>query len=188
MTSVAAAVADPAAVRRSLADAAPVPFWLDSPLAPEPAPPLDGLQVCDLAVVGGGFTGLWTAVLAKERDPSLDVVLLEADRLGGQASGRNGGFCMATLTHGLGNGLTHLPDEVDQVERLGRENLDEIERAVGRFAIECDWRRVGEIDVAVAPWQARELAETRDQMIAHGREVEWFDAEAMRAEISSPAL
>ena len=155
-------------------------------LAPEPGPPLDGLHACDLAVVGGGFTGLWTAVLAKEREPGRDVVVLEAGRVGGQASGRNGGFCMATLTHGLGNGLSRFPGEIDQLERLGLANLDEIERAVERYAIDCDWRRTGEIDAAVAPWQVDELAETRDQMVARGREVEWFDAQAMQAEIASP--
>ena len=113
---------------------------------------------CDLAVVGGGFTGLWTALLAKERDPDRDVVLLEADRIGWQASGRNGGFCMSTLTHGFGNGVSHFPEEIESLERLGLANLDEIERAVARYGIDCDWRRVGEIDVAVAPWQVNELA------------------------------
>ena len=52
-----------------LADAAPVSFWLDDPRAPAPADPLIGHQRCDLAVVGGGYTGLWTALLAKEADP-----------------------------------------------------------------------------------------------------------------------
>ena len=186
MIATAPVPPDRATIRRALADASPAPFWLDSPAAPEPLPPLEGLETCDLAVVGGGFTGLWTAVLAKERDPGRDVVLLEADRVGGQASGRNGGFCMATLTHGLDNGLSHLPGEVDRLERLGRENLDEIERAVERYAIDCDWRRTGEIDTAVTAWQAAELAETRDLMAVHGRDVEWFDADAMQAEISSP--
>jgi len=186
VTTVDASPLAPAIVRRALADAAPVPFWLDSPLAPEPQPPLDGLQTCDLAVVGGGLTGLWTAVLAKESDPGRDVVLLEADRIGRQASGRNGGFCMATLTHGFGNGLRHLPDEVDRLERLGLENLDEIERAVERYEIDCDWRRAGEIDAAVTAWQAADLSESRDLLLAHGRDIEWFDADAMQAEISSP--
>jgi glycine/D-amino acid oxidase-like deaminating enzyme len=186
MTFVSAPRVDSVAARRALADAQTTPFWLDSPLAPEPGPPLDGLHACDLAVVGGGFTGLWTALLAKEREPGRDVVVLEAGRVGGQASGRNGGFCMATLTHGLGNGLSRFPGEIDQLERLGLANLDEIERAVERYAIDCDWRRTGEIDAAVAPWQVDELAETRDQMVARGREVEWFDAQAMQAEIASP--
>ncbi|WP_308212510.1 FAD-dependent oxidoreductase [Actinomadura madurae] len=75
----------------SLADAAPEPFWLQDPGRPDAGPALTGAQACDLAVVGGGYSGLWTALLAKERDPSLDVVVLEGGRIGAAASGRNGG-------------------------------------------------------------------------------------------------
>ncbi len=64
-------------------------------------------------VVGGGYLGLWTALLAKERDPERDVLLLEAATCGHAASGRNGGFCEASLTHGFGNGLSRWPDELD---------------------------------------------------------------------------
>jgi glycine/D-amino acid oxidase-like deaminating enzyme len=68
----------PEHVARSLADAAPRSFWLDQPDAPERLPALTADAEADLAIVGGGFTGLWTALLATERDPSLKVVLLEA--------------------------------------------------------------------------------------------------------------
>src|SRR5258707_8520352 len=91
----------PAAIARSLADVEPTSFWLDSPDAPEPLPTLTGATTADLVVVGGGFTGLWTALLAKERDPGTDVVLLEGKTVGHAATGRNGGFCSASLTHGL---------------------------------------------------------------------------------------
>ena len=106
-------------VARSLAGAAPRSFWLDQPDAPEPLPALTGRVTADLAIVGGGFTGLWTALLARERDPSLDVVLLEARTVGWAASGRNGGFCSASLTHGLANGLERFPAEMPLLERLG---------------------------------------------------------------------
>ncbi|HCR71091.1 MAG TPA: FAD-dependent oxidoreductase, partial [Anaerolineae bacterium] len=58
----------------------------------------------DLCIIGGGFTGLWTALLAKQRDPNRDVVLIEANEIAYGASGRNGGFCSASLTHGFLNG------------------------------------------------------------------------------------
>lgn len=161
-------------------------LWLDSPAAPESSPPLDGVDGCDLAVVGAGLTGVWTALLAKERDPGCEVVVLEADRIGGQASGRNGGFCMATLTHGYGNGLARFPGEIDRLEQLGADNLDEVERAVDRYAIDCDWRRTGEIDVACEPWMVDDLAAVGDEMAAGGRDVEWLDGEAMQKEIASP--
>ncbi len=104
----------------SLADSEQSVFWLDSPAAPEPLPPLEGEARCDLAIVGGGFTGLWAALLAA---PDEDVVLLEGDRCGWGASGRNGGFAEASLTHGLENGLSRWPDEIDELERLSRGEL-----------------------------------------------------------------
>ena len=66
----------------------------------------------------------------RRRDPGRDVVLLEARTAGWAASGRNGGFCSASLTHGLRNGLDRFPAEMATLERLGRENLDGIEAAV----------------------------------------------------------
>ena len=76
----------------SLAGALPQPFWTSQPGAPDPAPALTGALTADLAVVGAGFSGLWTALLARERDPSADVVLIEADTTGWAASGRNGEY------------------------------------------------------------------------------------------------
>ncbi|MGZ4710485.1 MAG: FAD-dependent oxidoreductase, partial [Acidimicrobiales bacterium] len=78
-------------VEAALGDAAPTPFWLDQAGRPEPSPPLMGSTTADLVIVGGGFTGLWAAVQAKEEQPDLDVVLLEAGEVGVGASGRNGG-------------------------------------------------------------------------------------------------
>ena len=74
----------------SLAAVRHLPYWLDGPeVLDEPA--MTGEAEADLAVVGAGYTGLWTALLAKERDPGLDVVVLEARSAGWAASGRNGG-------------------------------------------------------------------------------------------------
>jgi glycine/D-amino acid oxidase-like deaminating enzyme len=66
-------------------------------------PALQGDARADLAIVGGGFAGLWAALEALERDPGREVVLLEGGVVGIGASGRNGGFCAATLTHGHEN-------------------------------------------------------------------------------------
>ena len=96
----------------ALADAEPRVYWLDTPSRPPSRPALQAPARTDLAVVGGGYTGLWTALLAKERDPGRDVVLLEGDRIGWAASGRNGGFCAASLTHGEANGRGALPARV----------------------------------------------------------------------------
>jgi glycine/D-amino acid oxidase-like deaminating enzyme len=165
----------------ALAGASTVPFWLDTPARPVARPPLAGPTRCDLAVVGGGYTGLWTALRAKERDPDRDVVLVEADRVGGAASGRNGGFCDASLTHGPANGRTRFPDEYDQLHRLGLRNLDEIEATVARYGIDCDFRRSGGLTVATEPYQ---VAGLRSGAGIDG--AEFLDAAAVRREIDSP--
>jgi len=114
----------------SLAGAAKRVYWLDDPRRPGVLSGLSGPDSADLVVVGGGYLGLWTALLAKERDPERDVLLLEAATCGHAASGRNGGFCEASLTHGFGNGLSRWPGEMDLLTTLARENLDGIERTV----------------------------------------------------------
>ncbi|MGC3022653.1 NAD(P)/FAD-dependent oxidoreductase [Brevibacterium sp. FAM 24630] len=149
-------------VNAALADASTVPFWLDTDQRPEPLPPLGEDIDADLVIVGGGFTGLWTALQAKERDPDRHVVLLEANSIGWAASGRNGGFCAASLTHGYDNGANHLPDENDRLAELGRENLDEIEAAVARYSMDCEFERTGELDVATEDYQVADLREAHD--------------------------
>ncbi|MEU4290741.1 FAD-dependent oxidoreductase [Kribbella sp. NPDC026596] len=166
----------------ALADAEPRVFWLDDKSAPDAAPALLGPTSADLVVVGGGYTGLWTALRAKERYPSLNVVLLESDTCGSAASGRNGGFCDASLTHGFGNGQARWPDEVDQLEQLGADNLDAIGDTIEQFGIDCDWQRTGELTVATAPHHLDELAEEAEERPG----VTLLDQEAARAELNSP--
>ncbi|GAA2652057.1 FAD-dependent oxidoreductase [Streptomyces lunalinharesii] len=178
-----------AAPVHALADAARTPFWLEDPARPAAEPALVGDERCDLLVVGGGYSGLWTALLAKERDPQRDVVLIEGQEIGWAASGRNGGFCAASLTHGLGNGLSRWPGELDKLEELGARNLDAIEDAVARYGIDCDFERTGEIDVATAPHQVAELREMADEATELGLTgQEFLDRDAVRAEVDSPTF
>jgi glycine/D-amino acid oxidase-like deaminating enzyme len=175
------------AAGRALAGARPVPFWLDRPDAPAPLPALSGHgERADLAVVGGGYTGLWTALLAKEADPGRDVVLVEARRAAWAGTGRNGGFCSASLTHGLANGLERFPAELPALLRLGRENLDQIEKAVSRYGIDCDFARTGELAVATAPWQASALRDSAAAARELGADVTLLDQAAARAAVHSP--
>ncbi|RFU42049.1 FAD-dependent oxidoreductase [Actinomadura logoneensis] len=171
---------------RALADAEPVSFWLAGGDRPEPGPALVGDHSCDLAVIGGGYSGLWTALRAKERDPSLEVVVLEADRVGGAASGRNGGFCAASLTHGIGNGMERWPEEMPLLERLGMENLAGIGATLDRYGIDAEWELTGEMAVATEPWQLDGLREEAETAARLGRELVPLDADEVRAQIASP--
>jgi hypothetical protein len=158
--------------------AVPTPFWLDRPDAPPAREPLRGEESCDLAVVGGGFSGLWAALLAKEANPGRSVVLVEGNRVGWGASGRNGGFCEASLTHGAANGRKRFGDEFGTLQRLGMENLDAIEAAIGRYGIDCDFERAGSIIVATEDYQVTDLRAVAGTT--------FLDAEAVRAEVNSP--
>jgi glycine/D-amino acid oxidase-like deaminating enzyme len=168
---------DDHALRASWTDARPEPFWLCRPERPDPRPALGGDTTADLVIVGGGFTGLWTALMAKERDPSRDVLLIEAGRVAGEATGRNGGFCSASLTHGEANGRERWPAEYQQLHRMGLQNLDEIEATIGRHGIDCSFERTGELSVATRPHELEGYDPTAP---------EFLDAQALRAEVDSP--
>jgi glycine/D-amino acid oxidase-like deaminating enzyme len=176
-----------AADRATYADAEPRPFWLAELPAREPSPPLRGAVEADLCIVGGGFTGLWAALHAKADDPGREVVLLEAETIGFGASGRNGGFAIGSLTHGLENGLARFGDEIELLERLGRENLAGYVADLERHGIDCDYEPTGELTPSVAAYQDGWAAETAELYRRFGYDVEVFaDAAAMRAEVDSP--
>ncbi|HEY5664289.1 MAG TPA: FAD-dependent oxidoreductase [Ilumatobacter sp.] len=173
----------------AIADADQYPYWYEDADQPDSNPTLVRTESCDLAVIGGGYTGLWTAIIAKERDPSRDVVLIDAAECGSAASGRNGGFMDSSLTHGVGNAMSRWPDEVELLEELGERNLDEIESSIHKYGIDCDYERTGVISVANAKNPPSYLDDVRreyDLLLRLGRDVEWLDAEAMQAEVHSP--
>ncbi|RQP10484.1 MAG: FAD-dependent oxidoreductase [Microbacteriaceae bacterium] len=171
-------------VSHALAHTRQAPFWLDELGEAPRHEPLRGETSTDLAIVGGGFTGLWTAVRAKQRDPERRVVLLEAKTLGWAQSGRNGGFVEASITHGEENGRSRWPDEYAQLARLGMENLDAIERTVLEHSLDVQWERTGELDVATEPHQLEWLHGTRP---SEGEsDVVLLDRDEVQAEVHSP--
>jgi glycine/D-amino acid oxidase-like deaminating enzyme len=165
----------PSAVTESLRSTRASTFWLDELSAPS-RPRLAGNHRADLVIVGGGYTGLWTAVLAKEREPERRVVLLEAKTIGWAASGRNGGFCEASITHGEANARTRWPDEVEQLEKLGMQNLDEIQATISRYTMDAEFERTGTLTVAIEPHEAHWLKDDPHAM----------DRAAVQAEVNSP--
>lgn len=170
--------------RASLADVVPKPFWLDRSDRPAARPPLAGDTSADLVIVGGGYAGLWTALRAKDREPGRDVLVVEGDRVGGAASGRNGGFCSASLTHGEENGRTRWPEEFDTLVRLGRENLSGLTADIRRHGIDARVELTGELTVAThshqVPWVRPDPGAADDDRIVY------LDRDAVRAEVASP--
>lgn len=174
--------------RRMIADAVRRPFWLDRPERPEARPALRGDRRCDLLVIGAGFTGLWAAVQAIEADPDRQVILVDRDRVAEQASGRNGGFCSASITHGLSNGMSRFADELPTLLRMGDETLDEIEKAVHRLGVDADLERTGELDIANFDWQVDAVRDGVEEAVALGRDTTFHDKEEARSKVRSPMV
>jgi glycine/D-amino acid oxidase-like deaminating enzyme len=129
-------------------------LWLEEALAGEEvAPPLEGDVRADVCVCGGGYSGLWTAIRLKEHEPSLDVVLLEADVCGGGASGRNGGFVLswwhkfASLQKVCGT------EEAVRLARACELAVDEIGAFCSEHGIDAHYRREGWLWTATGPAQ-----------------------------------
>jgi glycine/D-amino acid oxidase-like deaminating enzyme len=173
-------------ILKSLADIKHIPFWMDDKEHPDPVSALTKPITTDLCVIGAGLTGLWAALLAKEANPSLDVVLLESSESGNGASGRNGGFMDYCLTHTIENGLSRWPDELITLNRMGYENLDSIEETIKRYEIDCDLQRTGEMVVATEPYQVEEMCHEPEQFAQYGLQLEWYDQEQTRAIVNSP--
>lgn len=150
--------------------------------------PLRGRHRADLVVVGAGFTGLWSAHQALDDDPGTDVLVLDASSPGDGASGRNGGFCDSSITHGIANGMARWPDEYPLLHRLGVDNLARLLADLERLHIEAAWEPTGELDVATAQWQLAELYEYAEMAADAGEEVVVLDRQGVRAEVNSPTF
>ncbi|MNO63360.1 Gamma-glutamylputrescine oxidoreductase [compost metagenome] len=170
----------------SLKHAIPQPYWLDA----EGPPPAFTRQVgevrCDLAVVGGGFTGLWTALLARQRHPDKRIVLIEARECGGAASGRNGGFCAPSISHGVSNALKRWPKEAEALIRLGRQNLNELQRDIERFGLDAEFEREGKLNLATTPWQVEGLKAMQRKYERFGIECQYLEGDALKGYLDSP--
>ncbi|MGO4446759.1 NAD(P)/FAD-dependent oxidoreductase [Mycobacterium sp. 2YAF39] len=179
MKTVFDAPVDPKLIERSLAASAFGSMWLD--IARPDYPPLTAPLTCDLLVVGGGYTGLWTALHAAERNPGRRIVLIEANRIGWAASGRNGGFVDASLTHGAENGKSRWPNEFDTLDEMGVQNLDGMQNDIERLGLDAEWQRTGMLSVATEPHQVDWLRQAADS--GEGR---FLDTQQVRAEANSP--
>lgn len=172
---------------RSLTDARPFPVWQETPPHTRAAPRLTRDVLCDIAIVGGGFVGLWTALMARQRWPDATIVVLEAGRCGGEASGRNGGFCAPSISHGVSNALKRWPKEAEQLVRLGRENLVAFEQDLQRYGLDVAFERSGKLNVASQPWQVDGLKSMQHNYQRFGIDCEFLQGEALKSRLDSPA-
>jgi glycine/D-amino acid oxidase-like deaminating enzyme len=131
-----------------------VSLWTDTLGRVASRPPLPGSLDADVAIVGAGYTGLWTAYSLLQRDPTLRVVVCESEHVGFGASGRNGGWCSSFFAGSRAQTVRqHGRDAVVAMQRAMFDTLDEIEQAIGAEGIDCDWQRGGTLEVANLPVQ-----------------------------------
>ncbi|USI77624.1 FAD-binding oxidoreductase [Sphingopyxis sp. USTB-05] len=175
-------------VDRALCEASLTPFWLDDAQRPQAERALTADVTADLVIVGGGFTGLCAAVQAKEAHPEKSIVLLEAREIAAGASGRPGGIISTSVMHGLRNEASVFPDDVEAIERLGKENLDGFRAAVERFGIDADIEWNGEMTVAVSADGLEKIRDEYEPHQSHGHDVELLDREETQNELRSPVF
>ena len=150
-------------------------YWLAT-RPPQPGEPLTGKIETDVAIIGAGFTGLWTAQFLRQLEPKLNVVVLEQGVAGYGGSGRNAGIISVCLDHSHELAAAHFGQrEADQLAKLGLQNIEELAAFAGN---ECDFERTGQLHVALT----RSQVETC-QAMTHGR---FLNAEETRAELNSP--
>jgi glycine/D-amino acid oxidase-like deaminating enzyme len=162
------------------------PYWLDNPDAPEPEPTLTQDTKCDLLIVGAGFTGLWAAIHAKEAHPERDVVIIESQCVAIGASGRPAAILSASVVHGLDNANRFFPEDIVELERLGKENMDDFKATIERYNIDCDIEWSGELTVAVGKEGIPDLEREYELYRQHGHDAHMLDKDAVREEINSP--
>jgi glycine/D-amino acid oxidase-like deaminating enzyme len=172
----------------ALKDAITRPLWHDPEIMPEPLAAISSDEKCELLIVGGGFTGLWAAIQAKERQPDADIILIEQTFIGDGASGRCGGFLSTTLTHGETNTAYRFADEAERLQELGRQNMKELLETLERYDIDAHYEKTGEMTVALDPESAKRLQEDYQDAIDDGEDVVWFDKDTVREQVNSPMV
>jgi glycine/D-amino acid oxidase-like deaminating enzyme len=149
-------------------------------------PPLDGDTTADVCIVGAGYTGLWTAYYLNRIDPSLDVLVVDAETAGFGASGRNGGWCSALLPQGVeAMARSHGRDAALAMRRAMVATVGEVGDVVAAEGIECDWAHGGTVVVARSETQLqrarREIA--ADHAWCGVDDVTLLDADATRERV-----
>jgi glycine/D-amino acid oxidase-like deaminating enzyme len=164
------------------------PLWHDPEVMPEQLPPLAADETCELLIVGGGFTGLWAAMQARERKPDADIILIEQTFVGDGASGRCGGFLSSDLAHGETNVAHRFSGEAERLDELGTQNMKELLETLQRYNIDARYEQTGVMGVALNPQSAVDMHSEYEHEKARGEDVTWFDQDAVRKQVNSPTF
>jgi glycine/D-amino acid oxidase-like deaminating enzyme len=163
-------------------------FWhATTPGSLEPRPPLERDARVDVAIVGAGYTGLWTAYYLARLAPGLRVAIVEAEIAGFGASGRNGGWCLGTLAGSdalLGDPARR--EEARQLQRALFDAVDEVGRACAQEEIDCHYAKGGYVCVATADAHREQLRHDLERWRSLGfgeQDVRWLEPEECAARV-----
>lgn len=170
----------------ALKDVTFFPFWLDNEAAPEVTPQHIGHTSADLLIIGGGFTGLWAAIQAKESNPDRDVMLIEAGRVAYGASGRPGGVVSTSIMHGLHNAERLFPNDIAELERMGQENMRGFLDTLERHKIDAHNSWGGELTVAIGDAALPDVRAEYELHKKYGHNVKLLDKTSVQAQVHSP--
>ena len=164
-------------------------WWDGLGPVPGPRPALPGDLEVDVAIVGGGLTGLWTAYYLAGADPGLRIAVLEREVAGFGASGRNGGWCSALFPVSESALDRRAGAGAGRAQRLAMEaTVDEVGRVAAAEGIGCGWTKGGTVVLARTPAQlarARaELADARDRGIGPD-DLVWLEADEAHARVGA---
>jgi glycine/D-amino acid oxidase-like deaminating enzyme len=162
-------------------------FWL-ARRAPRGHHTLEGDRDADVAVVGAGLTGLWTALFLKELDPGLEVTVIEQGLAAYGASGRNAGMLSETVDHGHGLAIEHFGEaEARRLAALGETNVAEMIAFLAERSIRCDYEPTGRLMVALTPAHVEEAERTVETARRLGLDsFHQLDQAQVQAEVHSP--
>jgi glycine/D-amino acid oxidase-like deaminating enzyme len=162
--------------------------WLRAYGTYEPSPPLEGSPTADVAVIGGGYTGLSAAFNLRTDSPGMKVCVLEGSVVGFGASGRNGGFNMTLF--GLEPAVTKAlfgQQRTAEAHRYMERAVDYVRDLVTRHKLQSDYEHPGFLRVATTPGFVRRIQHDMEILTQMGiTGLEWWDADRVRAEIKSP--
>lgn len=148
--------------------------------------PLRGSHSADIVIIGGGYTGLASAYHIRQKFPDKKIVLLEGACCGYGASGRNGGFCIATDL--LGDASVEDPETIQSNLEVSFYGLNFIKRMISEYGIDCDFGENGMLGIALNDKQVEEMQAYASNLKAYGLESNFLQGEALKAEINSERI
>lgn len=172
----------------------PLSLWHDTLSSTEDVarPSVEGILDTDVAVVGGGYTGLWTAYYLQKLRPDLSVAVLDANFAGFGASGRNGGWATAELAMGLDKMTSlHGAERSSAMFRAMFDTIDELQHVLATESIDCDFVKGGSLNAASHPVHVDRLTAQRDVWRRHGfgeEDIRWLNKGEVEDRLSASGL